>query len=183
MLVCVSAAGLILAGCSFDYGDQGPPPEGQPTAVFLDFTRNDVVNGKKSFEVHAEKAEYYDLEKKIVLDNIQFSEFDPKTGTLRTTGESDHVVYNMDSGDAELTGFVRIYSSDEDAVFETDYLKYNGTQKTIEGRLDRNVMVRVGNGSWIRGAGFFADTVTRSFALRDGVEGSMIGNGLSGSNQ
>ena len=147
---------LPLASCSFDYGEQGPPPEGQPTAVFLDFTRNDVVNGRKSFGVYAKKAEYYDGERKIVLDDIEFSEYDAQTGALRTQGESDHVVYHSDSGDAELSGFVKLYSSDEDAVFETDYLKYNGTQKTIEGNLDKTVMVKIGNGSWIRGKPVFS---------------------------
>ncbi len=174
---------LFLIGCSFDYGDQGPPPEGQPTAVFVDFFRSDVVNGRRSFEVYAEKAAYFDLEKKIVLENIRFMEYDAETGALRTKGASDHVVYHTDSGDAELSGFVSLYSADEDAVFETDYLRYNGTQKTLEGRLDRSVMVKVGKGSWIRGAGFFADTVARSFALRDGVEGRMVDNGQPGSDK
>ena len=177
----LAAAFLILSGCSFDYGDQDPSIEGQPTAIFTDFTRSDVVKGKKSFVVSAEKAEYFDQENKIVLTNIAFSEYDTNTGSLRTKGESDRVVYFTESEDAEMTGFVSMYSAEEDAVFETDYLKYNGIHKTLEGRLDRTIMVRMGNGSWIRGAGFFADTVSRSFALRDGVEGRMIGTDLSGS--
>jgi LPS export ABC transporter protein LptC len=181
--VLAALALLTFLSCSFDYGEQGPPPEGLPTAVFLDFSRSDIVNGRRSFGVRAKKAEYYDAERKIVLDDITFSEYDSQTGALRTEGESAHVVYHSDSGDAELSGFVKLYSSDEDAVFETDFLKYNGTQKTIEGNLDKTVMVKVGNGSWIRGAGFFADTVTRSFALRGGVEGSMVETGNSGSEQ
>ena len=42
------------------------------------------------------------------------------------------------------------------------------------GGLDRTVEVSRGDGSWVRGAGFSADTRRRSFSFRESVEGSMV---------
>lgn len=174
---------MTMLGCSFDYGEQAPPPEGAPVAIFENYVRRSVTGGRLSFEARAARAEYYDNERKIVLTGVGFSEFDPETGRVRSRGESDTITYRTDTGDAEADGFITIQSEDEDVVFETDYLAYNGALKTLEGRIDRGVLVKMGDGSWFRGNGFFGDTQQRSFTLREGVQGFIAGDIRPGSEE
>lgn len=182
-LACLLLASLCGFGCSFDYGDQAPPDYEGPAAVFTDYARRSVNSMGTTFEATAEKAEYYDSEKKIELYGVAFSEFDPADGRLRTQGQTDKIVYRSDSGDAEASGFVSIWSADEDVRFETDYLRYSGATKSVEGSTEHRVLVKIGDGSWIRGAGFYGDSQQRSFTLRDGVEGWIAGDTSPGSEE
>ncbi len=167
LLVCSAAS------CSFDYGGGAPSGTEAPSAVFSGYVRSEMTKGAKTFEVRAGRAEYYDRERVIRLQDISFREFDPETGTVKSEGTAERVLYRTDTGDAEMTGRIRMASTAEDAVFETTYLRYNDAAGTLEGKPDGVVMVRIGSGSWIRGAGFMADIAARSFALREGVEGRM----------
>ena len=42
------------------------------------------------------------------------------------------------------------------------------------GGIDRSVTVTRGDGSWLRGAGFVADSRRRSFSFRESVEGAFV---------
>ncbi len=165
----------ILAGCSLDYGF-GPSAERPeaPRLVFRGFTHHVVEGGALIFELVAECAEDYAVSRCTVLSRVSFREFDRSTGGLAIAGRADQAVLYAESGDAELSGNIRIDAWREDALLEAEYLFWDARAKRLESRLDRPVSLRRGDGSWIRGAGFSADARRRAVSFREPTEGVFV---------
>jgi LPS export ABC transporter protein LptC len=166
------AAVLILFSCSMPAETETPgEDEDQPDAVFTDFSREEVVRDVVTFTAKAAKAEYFKNSGTLIVYNAIFEDRGKSGGQVQFSGEVDKAVWHEDTGDAELSGFVRLYSRDEDASFETGSLKYHHATDTIEGGAGDTVIVRVGEKLILRGLGFFADIGKRAFAFRGGAQG------------
>ena len=153
--------------------DTEPPvPEGGlPDAVFMDFSREQVVKGIVTFRASAEKAEYFKDTGTLTVYKAVFQDFGESGGSVQFSGEADKVVWHEDTGDAELSGYVRLYSKAEDASFETGSLKYHHVLDTVEGAEGDTVVVRIGHKLILRGMGFFADIGKKAYAFRQGASG------------
>lgn len=164
-----------LASCSFDYGtiaEQGKVE--LPSARFVNFTHRVVTHSALSLELKAASALAYGSDKRTELLQVTFSEFDPDTGELISSGSAERAVYWADSQDAEFSGSVRLVSKREDAILVGEYLRWDGKLKRLVGRLDRTVTISRSDGSFVSGAGFKADSKRRSFSFSDSVEGTII---------
>jgi LPS export ABC transporter protein LptC len=166
------AAIFFLFSCSMPADTELPVPEDErPDAVFTDFSREQVVKSVVTFVAKAARAEYFKSTGTLVVYKAVFEDFGESGGPAQFSGEADKVVWHEDSGDAELSGYVRLYSRAEDASFETGSLKYHHALDTIEGAEGDTVIVRVGSKLLLRGMGFFADIGKRAFAFRQGAQG------------
>jgi len=174
-MIAVLVIALSVAGCSLDYGQsEGVQGEELPDAVFHNFEHTVVDKGVRIFSVRAEKAETYNASKRTVLENVSFAEYDRSTREPVTTGSAERAVLFTDSEDAEFSGIIKIDSQREDAVVEAEYLAWDSSEKRLEGRLDRTVSVKRGDGSWVRGAGFSADARRRAFSFREATDGAFV---------
>ncbi len=162
--------------------DNGPQEsmEELPTAVFTGFRREEVTKGVVSFYAEAQKAEYYQDQGRIVVYGLRFEERGEDGIEVVSEGEAEKAVYYEDTGDAELSGFVRLSSRKTDASFETSTLKYFSATQTLEGGPDTPVIARVGQRLLIKGSGFFADIRESAFAFSGGTEGMLKASGASG---
>lgn len=147
--------------------------EEKPDAIFTGFSRDEIENGIVTFTARAERAEYFQEKGLLVIYKVVFEDRGKEGGSAKATGEADKAVYHEDTGDAEFSGFVRLYSKEEDTAFETSDLRYFSATQTIEGASDNPVLVKVGQKLFLRGMGFFADIQAKSFAFRNGVQGSL----------
>lgn len=158
--------------CSIPEGGDDAAAAGEkPDAVFMNFSREEVEDGIVVFSAKADKAEYFRDRGLLVIYNVTFEDRGKEGGSPKTTGEAEKAVYHEDTGDAEFSGFVRLYSKEEDASFETSELKYLSATQTIEGAADLTVIVKTGSKLFLRGMGFFADIRAKAFAFRNGVQG------------
>ena len=164
---------LALASCSLDYGaGNGGQGEAElPTARFTNYTHTIVERGAKAFELSAASAEAYEEADRTVLTDVRFSEYDPDTGELVSSGRADRAVFYPESEDADFIGNVWLESKRQDAILEGESLRWDGEGKRLEGGLEKTVTVRRGDGSWVSGAGFEANAHTLSFVFRESVEG------------
>jgi LPS export ABC transporter protein LptC len=168
-------AGSLLCACRLDYGmGAASGAEALPTARFVDYSHTVVVRGARNLELRAARADAYDADKKVVLVEVEFSEYDPDTGERVSWGTADRAVFFTETEDAEFSGSVRLESKRQDAVLEGEYLRWDKKAKRLEGRLDRTVTVTRGDGSMISGAGFEADARRKSFSYRGSVEGRIV---------
>jgi len=170
----VSLASAALVSCSIDYGQAtgGASEAALPTARFADYAHTVVVRGAKSFELRAATAEVYGGDdERTVLSDVAFSEYDPDTGELLSSGRAARAVFFPKTEDAEFSGAVRLESKRQDAILEGESLRWDGQAKRLEGGLDRVVKVSRSDGSWVSGAGFEADARRRSFVFRESVSG------------
>ncbi|HUW41597.1 MAG TPA: LPS export ABC transporter periplasmic protein LptC [Rectinemataceae bacterium] len=177
VLVAAAALGAALLGsCRFNYGPSASErgAGAAPTAVFVNYLHNVVTRGALSFRLTAARAETYDGEKKTVLHDVQFAEYDPDTGALVSRGRADSAVYHSDSGDADFSGDVRLESKRQDAILAGDSLHWDDKAKRLTGPLEKLVTISRSDGSFVRGAGFEAEALTRSFSFRGGVAGTLV---------
>ena len=170
LLAMLSAASCSLSEAEIALAGQ----EEKPDAVFTGFSRDEIEKGIVTFTAKAERAEYFQDKGLLVIYKVVFEDRGPEGGSPKSTGEADKAVYHEDTGDAEFSGFVRLYSKEEDAAFETNSLRYFSATQTIEGAPDDTVIVRVGQKLFLHGTGFFADIQAKSFAFRNGVQGSLM---------
>jgi len=164
---------LAIPACSLDYGTEDAAPESAeaPIARFTEYAHTIVVRGSRAFELKAASAEIYEEQRRTVLGRVDFAEYDPDTGELISSGTAEQAVFWPETEDAELSGSVRLHSRRQDAILESEYLRWDGEGKRLEGRLDRTVTVSRSDGSRVSGAGFEADARRRSFMFRESVTG------------
>ena len=167
---------LVLASaCSFDYeGARAPGGEELPDAVFHDFSHDVYMAGTRVLSLHAALAESYDKDGRMVLHDVEFSSYSRGSGVLAAEGHAESAIFHSETQDAEFSGSITIRSNQEDASLEAEYLEWKGSDKTLSGGIDRSVTVTRGDGSWLRGAGFVADSRRRSFSFRESVEGAFV---------
>jgi LPS export ABC transporter protein LptC len=172
-------AGLVLGSllalsCSFDYGPA--PLESdveQPSAIFTDFVHRVVDKSQLILEVSADRAEAYTKSHRTELTGVTFTQFS-STGEISANGSADAATVYTDSENAEFRGQVRLESQTEDSVLEAEELTWISDTKTISGGLERIVAIRRGDGAWVRGAGFEADMLRRSFSFQEATEGRLV---------
>jgi len=167
---------LVLASaCSFNYeGANASAGAELPDAVFHDFDHNVYMAGMKVLSLHAGLAESYDKDGRMVLHDVDFSSYSRGSGALAAEGHAESAVFHSETQDAEFSGSITIHSTQEDASLKAEYLEWKGSEKTLSGGIDRSVTVTRGDGSWLRGAGFVADSRRRSFSFRESVEGAFV---------
>jgi LPS export ABC transporter protein LptC len=171
-LCAICALCASLAACSFDYGGGASGASEKPSAVFVDFTHTIMMRGARVFEIKADRAESYDAEGKTLLYGVSFTEFDEKTHEAVAEGRADRGLIYTQSENAEFSGSISLKSQGEDATLRAEYLSWDSGKKLLSSRLDQNVEVRKGDGTWLRGAGFSADMRRRAFVFRDSAEGA-----------
>jgi len=166
--------GMSCLSCSFDYGGlPGADAREEPSAIFSDFVHRVVDKGSLVLEVRAARAEAYDSSHRTILTDVAFSQF-ASNGDLAATGTADAATLFTDSEDAEFRGRVRLQSKTEDSVLEAEQLTWISDSKTIRGGLERIVSIRRGDGAWVRGAGFEAEMLSRSFSFQEASEGRIV---------
>lgn len=171
-LCALSALCACLAACSFNYGGEAPGASEKPSAVFSGFTHTIMMRGARVLEIKADRAESYDKEGKTLLYGVSFTEFDEKTHEAEAEGRADRGIIYTQSENAEFAGSISLKSRGEDATLKAEYLSWDSGKKVLSSRLDQNVELRKGDGTWLKGAGFSADMRRRAFVFRDSAEGA-----------
>ncbi|MGO8693638.1 MAG: LPS export ABC transporter periplasmic protein LptC [Rectinemataceae bacterium] len=175
-LIAVGFTAALLGSCRFNYGPAGAGPASAalPVAEFANYRHNVVTHGSLSFQLTAARAETYDKDKKTVLHDVRFSEYDPDSGRLISSGKADSAVYYSENGDADFSGDVRLESKRQDAILVGESLHWDGKEKRLSGPLDGTVSISRSDGSFVSGAGFEARALSRSFSFRGSVSGVLV---------
>jgi Protein of unknown function (DUF1239). len=170
-----AAVALALAGCSLgDMTREAAAEPELPTASFSNYTHTVVDKGKTLLVLKAERADLYDSGKRMELSGVSFTEYDTSDGSVSSLGRADRAVYRTDTKEAEFSGSVRLESKSQDAILEGEFLHWSDKDKRLSGGLENAVTISRGDGSSVSGAGFEAETRSRSFAFRDSVEGRIV---------
>ncbi|HEY9053366.1 MAG TPA: hypothetical protein VIO60_00965 [Rectinemataceae bacterium] len=166
---------LGLGSCALGSGDGASAVQDEledvPDAVFRGFIREEVRGSRIDFVAKADKAEYFRDKGLLIVYGLSFEDRGEDGVSVEASGRADKAVWHEDTGDAELSGSIRLYSTAEDASFETDSLSYRAASEALEGGPAESVIVRVGQRLFLHGKGFFADIDRRAFSFRGGVDG------------
>ncbi len=173
MKATIASATLILAGCSLDYGAAMAEDlaEDVPDTVVIGFSHTVVENGSPRFRLEAERGESYQVQKKMKLTGVSFTEYEPGTRNISAQGSADSAVFFTDTESAELTGSVRFHSSQDGVTVESGYLEWDGQARLLRSRAETMTSLRDDDGSSLSGAGFSADANRRSFTFGNRADG------------
>ncbi|MCF7929434.1 MAG: LPS export ABC transporter periplasmic protein LptC [Spirochaetales bacterium] len=175
--ICVplllAAAVLTTAACSLDYKDSRlaeTADETTPDAVFSGYKHTVVEHDSPLARITASTARIYEKRNTYELEEVGYKEYNP-AGEITTEGTADTADYNTESEIVELRGNLRFYSYEEEAELETEYLRWNDSEETLEGRAGEKVRLRDSDGSWAEGTGFSATAADRTVRFEGPVRG------------
>jgi len=169
----IASAALIQAGCSLDYGAAMADDlaEDIPDTVVLGFTHTVVENGSPRFRLEAERGESYQAQQKMKLTGVSFTEYVPGSKNISAQGSADSAVFYTDTESAELSGSVRLHSSQGGVTVESGYLSWDGQARQLRSRAETLTSLSDDDGSSLSGAGFSADANRRSFTFGNRADG------------
>ena len=165
---------LLLASCSFDYGNQGGGDKNTPDIVMenVEYVRVRSANPQARFQ--AERAERYEERRIMELRNFSFEQFGSHGEEVNAFGRAGSASVEIDSGDIRLDGGVRIEVESEDLAIETKRLEWKDKPRTLTGGTEDEVNVFQPDGTSFRGVGFSADARRRTWEFSGGVSGTYV---------
>ena len=175
-LVAAAAASLLLAACHLSYEQatsEENTPSGLPDTVAIGLVHKIHKDGRLSLELDAARAETFNADKKTVLMNARFVEYD-KEGGKATEGQANTVVFHTDTENAEISGNVRVHSASEKGQVQAASLAWENKAKRLTAPPGEQVHISKDDGSFISGSGFVGDFRTRQLTFTGPVVGSYV---------
>lgn len=165
---------FVFFSCSIKYEDVINTEEATPELVFQNTKMSRYENDKLTVEMKAELLEQYKNSTETYGKNLSFSAYD-KEGQLSTQGSCGLIMADTDKELYELYDNIELINNSEKIKFFANVLKWNSkTEQLIGGKGD---MVQVEKeDAIIRGTGFSASGVSKSFSFRGTVTGEIESN-------
>jgi LPS export ABC transporter protein LptC len=168
-----------LSSCSLDYESarlEEQIPERLPDTVATGLVHRVVKNSRTALEVTAARAETWDAQRRTVLDDAAFVEYD-RQGTRAVEGSAGRVVFHTDTEDAEISGRVHVHSAADEAGIETEALTWQSTPRRLTAPVHDRVVITKDDGSRLEGTGFVGDFRRREFVFTGPVQGTYVWTG------
>jgi LPS export ABC transporter protein LptC len=163
-----------LAACTFDYGFGSGEEEDQPDIIMNDVEYVRVRNGDPVVRFEAEAAERYENRQAMELKNFSFEQFDTHGDEINAVGSAGAASVELDSGNIQMFGGVRLSVDSEDITLETPSLKWQDKERFLSGAETDQVDIQRSNGTSFTGQGFSADVRARTWGFVSGAEGTYI---------
>ena len=169
--VAFAAAAFLHFSCSLKYDETVNVEERVPEFVFQDTTMVRSEDNKITFEMKAGVLEQYKKSSETFAKDVAFTAYDDE-GAVSTEGECGLLFSDTDKKIHELYDDIKLYNRSEETNFFADILRWNERNEQLtSGRGD---MVRVEkNGTVMRGTGFSASGISKTFSFRGNVSGEI----------
>jgi len=165
---------FLLLSCSFDYGNQESGDSFHPDIVMNDVEYVRVRSSDLYARFLAERVERYEERRIMELRNFSFEQFGNNGEEINAVGRAGNATIEMDTLDVFMENGVRIEVESEDIAIETSWFQWRDRIKTLTGGETEKVSIFQGNGAFITGIGFRADTRQRTWEFSGFVEGTFI---------
>jgi LPS export ABC transporter protein LptC len=165
---------LLLASCTFDYGQQDVADSDQPDIVMMNVEYVRVRSADPLARFKAERAERYEQQQLMKLRNFSFEQFGNHGEDINAFGRAGSAVAEMDTGNIRLADGVRIEVESEDLVIETKELEWKDKERLLLGGETNEVNITQSSGTHFTGVGFQADARRHTWGFEGGVKGSYV---------
>lgn len=165
---------LLAASCAQPSEDTLSVTETEiPDARFVNLTRLEYRDGTLSMRISARKAEWFESDRRLRIEGLEFTTYRTSDGSVAATGRADLAILYESSGDAEFSGYIEVYSLEDDVSFETDRLNYRRALDTFETPPESEVLVKARNQLIMSGRSLLFDATRQYYEVREGVKGSV----------
>ena len=169
MLLAVLVGATV--GCSFDYSDAQVEGENSSEVATIELNAVTMVLIRdNTIKLTADRVATFSGDGTQRMDGLKFREYGP-TGDLRIEGEAETAVLYIESEDVELSGEVIVYSTSEETLLSSQFLRWESEPRTLSGTDSGVVTIEQSDGSAIRGKGMVVDGRRNSVRFDSEVEG------------
>ncbi len=165
---------LITLSCTFDYGESESSERELPDLVMLNVEYIRVRSADPIARVQAERAERYEKQGVMKLENFTFEQYGDRGNEVNTQGGAGNASVDINSGDITMSNGVRLEVESEDIVIETNQLEWKDETHMISTSAEDEVDIYRENGTHFTGTGLTANARTRTFEFSGGVGGYYI---------
>ena len=174
VLLFLAALGLLLAACTFDYGDTGDSEKGKADIIMEDIEYVRMRGGDPQVRFKAEYAERWEDRQTMEIKNFSFEQMEDNGDTVDAEGRAGTAVVQLESGDVSLGDGVRINIDSEDIIILTARLEWKDKEKTLSAGDEDAVDIQRSDGTSFTGIGFYADTRNRTWRFLGEVMGTYV---------
>jgi len=172
--ICLLSVVLLLAACSFDYGDSAEGDKNKPDIIMEDLEYVRVRGGDPLARFKAEHAERWEDRQTMEIRDFYFEQLEKKGEEINAEGRAGKASVKLESGDISLTGGVRINIESEEIIINTGGLEWKDKEKILYGAEGDEVHVERPDGTSFTGWGFYADMRKRSWTFSGEVKGTYV---------
>ena len=165
---------LLFQACSFDYSAGQSSERNKPDIIMDDIEYVRVRGGDPLVRFQAEHAERWEERQIMEFKNFSFEQLKDRGETINAEGRAGGAVVQIESGDIELSGGVRINIESEDIIISTAGLEWKDKDKRLLGGNNDIVEIQRMDGTSFIGRGFFADARNRTWEFSGNVEGIYV---------
>jgi len=165
---------LITLSCTFDYGETESEERELPDLVMLNVEYIRVRSADPIARVQAERAERYEKQGVMKLENFTFEQYGDRGHEVNTQGGAGNASVDINSGDIMMTNGVRLEVESEDIIIETNQLEWKDETHILSTGEEDDVDIYRENGTHFIGTGLTANARTRLFEFLGGVGGTYI---------
>lgn len=150
--------------------------ESYPEMILEDAIVERYENSSLSIKVNARVLEIYDKDRMWAGSDVAFTQL-AGNGEIDSEGSAGLLLIDNNSEVYTLGNGSRFTLVADGMTLSAPDLRWVRKTQQLYGTVDGEVEITKEDGSVMRGTGFYADTLSRAFALEGGVSGSMVSGG------
>jgi len=165
---------LLLLGCTFDYGESESSGSDLPDLIMQNVEYVRVRSADPVARFQAGRAERYDKQGIMKLQNITFEQYGEHGEEINTVGMAGSASVDIETGDIFMDSGVKIEVKSEDIIIETFQLEWKDEPRTMSSGEEDEVNISRDNGTSFTGIGLRANARTRTWEFSGSAGGTYI---------
>lgn len=173
ILLCM----MTMLSCSFDYRDESLTGEAAPEMVLREARASRYEKAVQSVVFTAAILEIYDADRIWAAETVRFTEYGDGTGgTVELEGSARLLLINEQDSVYSLGGGTEFFIREDGLRVIASDLQWQTKLHRLYGPDDGTVELIRDDGSSVRGTGFYADTLSRSYLFKRNFSGVITSN-------
>ncbi|MDR0502019.1 MAG: LPS export ABC transporter periplasmic protein LptC [Treponema sp.] len=165
---------ILLAGCTFDYGDSESTGEELPDLIMENVEYVRVRSADPIARFMAERAERYDRQRIMKLQNFSFEQYGERGNEVNAFGKAGSASVDIETSDIYMDHGVRIEVESEDIIIETAQLEWKDEDRILSTGKEEEVNISQNKGTGFTGIGLIADARNRTWEFLGGAGGTYV---------
>jgi LPS export ABC transporter protein LptC len=165
---------FFIISCTFDYGETEASERETPDLVMenVEYVRVRAADPVARF--HAQRAERYEKQGVMRLQNFTFEQFGEKGQEVNAFGNAGSASIDIESGDIFMHNGVRLEVESEDIILETPQLEWKDEARILTSGRDDEVRIMQTSGTSFTGIGLRVEARIRTWEFSGAVTGTFI---------
>ncbi len=171
---------VLATACSFNYAEGDGAGKTLPEMVITDAKAVRYESARVSIVFEASVLEVYDADKVWAASRVAFIDYaNDGSKTVSMEGSAGLLLLDDKNGVYQLGDEASFRVVKDDVSLSAPDLKWRKRDNVLVGPRDGVVEMREGDGTVLRGSGFFADTLSRTYSFSGGINGEMAGGEMA----